>query len=204
MRGMMGNIKDGLRDTWLYRYIISAVFHPKNFFFLNKYPFWKPCNVWDGRFLGYAHTMYDWIPDGWRKAFGESLSWDIAEALRADNIKKKDWAKNVYWTDIKEKYGTLRLYATTTERVQQVLSKYECASYCYCINCGKPVRYVTNGYISFICEDCYEKGFYSEYDADRLTKEDIPVYYTYKDGKEESYTPLERWGIDFKEMWGLK
>ncbi len=201
----MRNLKYRFEDTWVYRYILSAILHPRKFAFLTKYPFWKSRNVWTGRFLGYKDSMYEWIPSGWRKAFGESLTWDIAEALRADSIRKKDWAKNVYWTDIKEKYGQLRLYATTTEKVQRVLSKYECASIGYCESCGKPARYMTSGWISFLCEDCY-KGRFGEACAaqDRLTEDDIPVYETYEGGKEESYTPLERWGIDFKELWGLK
>ena len=52
----------------------------KNFFFCLKYPFWKLRNVWTGKFRGYESTFYDWIPDGWRIAFGKQLSKDIKKA----------------------------------------------------------------------------------------------------------------------------
>ena len=192
-------------DRWLYRYILSAILHPKKFIFLTKYPFWKSYNVWTRRFSGFDHSMYEWIPDGWRKVLGPGLTVDIVEALEKDNIPKRKWTDALQWTDIKQKYGTLRLNASTTERIQQVLYKYECASMGYCENCGKPARYITHGWISYLCEDCFKECVEKYGDGgERLTAEDLPTYYTYKDGVETSYTPLERWGIDLEKMWGLK
>lgn len=201
----MGKLKYKIKDMWIYRYVLSAIAHPRNFMFLRKYPFWKTRNVWTGRFSGYDHSMYDWIPEGWRKALGPGLTVDIAEALESDGIPKRKWCESVQWTDIKQKYGTLRLYATATKKVQDVLSKYEAASYGYCENCGKPARYMTLGWISYLCEDCY-KAYYEKFgdEAVRLTAEDMPTYYTYENGVERSYTPLERWGIDLEELWGIK
>lgn len=199
-------IKSKFCNTGFYRYFWSAVMHPKNFIFLSKYPFWKCYNVWTRKFSGYQFTMYDWISNGWRKAFGPALTMDIAEALEKDNIPKRKWTENLQWQDIKQKYGTLRLYASTTKKVQDVLYKYEIASMCYCENCGKPARYVTHGWISYLCEDCFNAGAakYGE-TGERLSTDYIPTFCSYdKDGNETQYTALERWGIDFVKMWGLE
>lgn len=207
MRNTYNKFKYWLKDTGFYRHFLSAVLHPKTFIFLKRYPFWAPYNVWTDRFCGYDHTLYDWIPNGWKSVFGPSLTLDIVEALERDNIPKRKWHEALKFQDIKEKYGTLRLYATTTKKVQQVLDKYECLSRGYCIECGKPARYVTSGYISYLCEDCYRKTAdkYGEH-GDRLTLDDIPHYYHYDgDTKNETeYTPLERWGIDFAKIWGIE
>lgn len=199
------NVGDWFRDTWLYRYVLSAVSHPKTFLFLRKYPFWKSYNVWTRRFTGWAYSLYDWIPSGWQKAFGKELTEDIVKALRADRIPKRKWTEALQFQDIKEKYGELRLYATTTERVAGVLGKYECLSIGYCQNCGKPARYITSGWISYLCEDCAKSAYAKFEDAyDRLTKDNIPTYFTYKNGEEIKYTPLERWGVDLEAIWGIK
>lgn len=192
----------GFRDTSIYRHVLSAVAHPRNFLLCLKYPFWKSRNVFSGKFCGYQSTMYDWIPDGWKKAFGKQLTEEIADALKADGIKRRDWAENLQFQDIKEKYGTLRIYATTTARVQWVFDKYECMSYGYCVNCGKPVRYITQGYVNLICDDCAHSGKYGGL-FDRLTKEDAPAYYFYENGKETKATAKERYGIDLEALWGL-
>ena len=62
----------------------------KNFFFCLRYPFWKSRNVWTGKFCGYSSTSYDWIPEGWRKAFGKELSKDITWIEQPDisDLKK--------------------------------------------------------------------------------------------------------------------
>lgn len=200
----MGKLRYWFKDTGLYRHFLSAVLHPKTFLFLKKYPFWKCKNVWNGRFLGWDCSSYDWISKGWRKAFGKELTNDIVKALEEDNIPRGKWEEHLQWEDIKEKYGSLRLYAATTKKVQDVLDKYECLSIGYCENCGKPARYVTSGWISYVCEDCYANGYakYGDHGY-RLTEQDIPIYYTFKGDEEIPHTPMEKWGIDFKEIWGI-
>lgn len=200
----MKKFKYWFEETWFCRYFWSAITHPRNFLLCVRYPFWKSRNLWTNRFCGYQSTMYEWIPEGWRKAFGHQLTADIAAALKIDRIPKRKWADNLQWEDIKEKYGSLRLYAATTECVQDVLDKYECLSMGYCINCGRPVRYVTNGYILYICDKCASNYDHSNGEINRIIADDIPVYYTLdEDGNEISYTPLEKYNIDFKAIWGL-
>lgn len=117
----------------------------------------KVYNVWTGDFCGYGFTEYDYISEGWRKAFGKQLLKDIKKAYKLD---KKDYPKLKYktalhWLQIKSKYGTLRLYADATQRIREVLLKYEALSSSYCEVCGNPSKYVTDGWIEFLCEDCF-------------------------------------------------
>lgn len=205
--GIVSKIRYKFIDTWLYRWVISAFRSPKTFFFLKRYPFWRVYNVWTRKFLGWDSSMYDWIPNGWRNAFGKALTEDIVDAFERDRIPKRRWTEALQWQDIKEKYGTLRLYAATTEKVQQVLDKYECLSYAYCEECGKPARYVTDGWVSYLCEDCFNAEHHGQrYSGRRLTEDDVPRYYHYDgDTKEEHMTdPMTRWGIDLGKIWGAK
>lgn len=180
-----------------------------NFFFCLKYPFWKARNVFTGKFCGYSFTWYDDIPEGWQKAFGKKLSDEIKAAgkqyLKAH--KKSSWKDILQWEQIKEKYGTLRLYAATTSEIEHILQKYELLSMCYCIDCGKPVRYRTSGYIEYLCKECGEKYIKEDQlDYCRVTKEDIPELCNYaKNSTEEIPVDLkEKYGIDFKELWGIE
>lgn len=145
-----------------------------NFFFCLKYPFWKSHNVWTGKFLGYEFTWYDDIPQGWRIAFGKQLSDDIKAAYKKDkkaNPKLK-WADALMWTQIKEKWGRLCLYATATSNIYAVLEHYEELSEKYCIACGAPAEYQTSGWIIPLCERCFENT-----SAAKAVRENFPKQY---------------------------
>lgn len=188
----------------------------RNFWLCKKYPFLKQRNVWDDKFMGYDSTWYDCIASGWRTAFGEQL----LDELNAQ-LKKEGSMRDFRFTDIKEKYGTLRLYASgVSYEVESILSKYEYMSMCYCINCGKPVRYATSGWVMYICEDCFNEKerqfdeYRSKHDGcqsldeyrkkRRLTKGSIPqVRYFADDGTLVEVDLNDKYGIDFAKAWGL-
>jgi len=169
----------------------------KNYFFCKKYPFWKAYNVWTRKFCGYSFTEYDNIAKGWQIAFGKQLSKELKkvgkEELKRLNKESKDkkykWKDILQFEQIKEKYGTLRLYASGTEKIQNILSKYESLSEEYCIHCGKPVQYRTKGWITFICEDCLRKEYeYGKTHRGLIEEvksfEDYKNYYAYELTKE--------------------
>lgn len=125
----------------------------------NKYPFLS----WYGNplFVGYseeeAHSQYTWeheLPDGWRKAFCPQI-WDELKAI----LEKADYVDKFRFTQIKEKYGTLRLYhigvpESIYDEVSAWENKYEKLSEETCITCGKSATHMTLGWINFICEEC--------------------------------------------------
>ena len=134
-------------------FITSLIRKIKNYFFCLRYPFYKVRNVWTDKFMGYDHTLYDHIPEGWRKAFGKQLSKELKKQLKKDNQ-----LKTFRFSQIKEKYGTLRLYNFgCSEECMKLLDKYEKLSKEYCIECGKKAKYETEGYILYLCEECFEE-----------------------------------------------
>lgn len=128
-----------------------------NFRLIFKYPFIYPRNVWNGKknshFFGF--TILDFIPRGWRKAFGLQLCEDIRKALE---VMPKD-ERNTFWIySIKEKWGSIRIDCSWyIKEIEDVISKYEKLSEVTCINCGKPAEYLTCGYILPYCKDCVPK-----------------------------------------------
>ncbi len=182
---------------WLYK--INIFRYIKNYFFCLRYPFMKARNVWTDKSCGYSFTKYDEIPEGWRKAFGKQLCKELKVALKKDGI-----LKTFRFTQIKEKWGELCLYNNGVGKHSgKVISKYEILSLCYCINCGEPVRYSTNGWVEYICENCKSK-FYTENQCHRLTKEDIPYSIQYKDDKQIKIDYFDTYGIDFIKLWDLE
>lgn len=101
----------------------------------------------------------------------------------------------------------------------KVIRKYELMSRGYCINCGKPTRYVTSGWVSYLCEDCYNSHLELEYSYDnsttdpkeiekirkyeRLKVKDMPQITHYENGKEHKVDVMKEYGLDFYKMWGI-
>ena len=145
----------------------------KNKELIEKYPFLKPRNVWNGEELedyDYSYTIWDDMPEGWKKCFGEELCEDLKEELeRCDYLDK--WRI----VQLKEKYGTMRLYddgSPRESRIQEIIDKYEHISKRTCICCGKfPVPVTDAGWVSPICKDCFDEkinvnGPYEKYVVD--------------------------------------
>lgn len=78
---------------------------------------------------------------------------------------------------IKEKYGTLRLYSgSIPSEIYDELSdwemKYDKLSSQICINCGKPATHMTTGWITYICDECTE-----DFHGRAVPLKDIDEYY---------------------------
>ena len=81
--------------------------------------------------------------------------WDELKAI----LEKADYVDKFRFVQIKEKYGTLRLYHEGVPEkiyaeVEEWEAKYDGLSEKTCIHCGKPAKYVSIGWISPWCEDC--------------------------------------------------
>lgn len=143
-----------------------------------RYPFLIPSNRWSGKRItdaadggywpgdpkavpefDYEYTELDQMPDGWRIAFGEEL---CAE-LKAE-LEKTGRMDDYRITQIKEKFGMLRLYDNwNTEHGYEIIRKYVEMSKRICICCGKPATRITLGWISPYCDDCLSgTGAYKE------------------------------------------
>jgi len=133
---------------------------------IKEYPFLLPRNRWTGepsKDYNYEYTELDAMPEGWRKTFGLDMCKEIKEEL-----VKYNYLNDYRIMEIKEKYGSLRWYDNgypAGSKISEIIDKYEKMSEDICINCGKPSKYYTKGWITFICEDCKnkmvaEKGLY--------------------------------------------
>ena len=104
--------------------------------------------------LDYKYTWEDELPAGWRKAFCPQM-WDELRAI----LEKAKYVDKFRFAQIKEKYGSLRLYYNGVpeeiyNEIEAWETKYEELSEKTCIHCGKPAKYISIGWISPWCEDC--------------------------------------------------
>lgn len=100
-------------------------------------------------------TFIEWdaVEKGWKKAFGNQYLKDLKKQLKKDKILYK-WRI----TQIKEKFGTFRLYCNYgSNELYNLIDKYEKLSWETCINCGKPSTHISTGWISPYCEECAKK-----------------------------------------------
>jgi len=175
---------------------------------IEEFPFLLPRNRWTdevSKDYDYSYTELDAMPPGWRKAFGIQMCQEIKNALI-----KANYLDDYRITQIKEKYGTLRWYDNGhPKEVGDIITKYDFLSMCYCVQCGNPARYVSNGWVNYYCEDCKNKILsHKEVSADflsRLTEDDIPVRCTYTPGENGEIIKVENEikDVDFKKLWGL-
>ena len=105
----------------------------------------------------YGFTWEDEVPEGWRKAFCPQM-WDELKEI----LEKHNYLDKFRFAQIKEKWGTLRIYDNGApeevyDEIEDWEAKYEKLSEEVCINCGKPSKYMTVGWITFVCEDCAKK-----------------------------------------------
>ena len=153
-----------------------------------KYPFLK----WygDPLYRGYSeegepdykYTWEDELPVGWRKAFCPMI-WDELKAI----LEKANYVNDFRFAQIKEKFATLRLYyngvpESIFDELMAWENKWEAESEKVCIDCGKPAKFMTTGWYTYICEDC----------ATARKKESFEKY-----GHEEFLVPVE----DLKEFF---
>lgn len=122
---------------------------------LEKYPILRQRNVYTGEPIDNndEYTYLDAMPQGWAKAFGIPMFEDIQTEV---NTWSKEEQEHFFFTDIKEKFGELRVYTShMTDKLGEILEAYCAISRNVCIICGKlDVPMVNRGWISPYCRDC--------------------------------------------------
>lgn len=98
-------------------------------------------------------TELDAMDTGWLKAFGIEMCKEIKVSL-----KKTGYLRKYRVMQIKEKWGELCWYdAGAPQEVFDIIRKYEGISYRTCIECGRPAKYRTTGWVEPYCEECMPK-----------------------------------------------
>ena len=116
------------------------------------------CQFINNYILQLLHCIPTWSYDdmlkgceGWHKIFHHRIWKDMKRQLIKDNM-----LYSFRITDIKEKYGYLRIYChSATKEIYRIIEAYGRMSYYKCINCGKNAKFLTGGYILPYCEDCF-------------------------------------------------
>ena len=118
---------------------------------------YRTCAILE-RFLSIFHCLpsyseLDDMPDGWRKRFGIQFCKELKEAIH--KCKDKTYRSKFRIVDIKEKFGTLRVYVNLcSDEVDRVIQKYEYISQYVCVTCGEDAVKKTTGWICPYCEKC--------------------------------------------------
>ena len=128
------------------------------------YPFLIPRNV----FTDEIPENYDYdyirgegeIPFGWRRLFFMYCK-KIRPILSEYNL-----LDNYRFNQLKEKYGTLRIYDNAAPAKIHILnSLYSCFANYICQRCGQFANFETSGWVESICENCYTKENINNYDS---------------------------------------
>lgn len=129
----------------------------KNKQLCEKYPFLVIRNCFDDKIVkgfDYTVTELDYMPKGWKKAFGKQMCEEIAQIL-----KKSDYLDKYRILQIKEKYGMLCWYyagvpSEIYDEHAECIAKYEKLSRHTCIECGAEATQYSTGWISPWCDNC--------------------------------------------------
>ena len=122
---------------------------------VKKYPYLTPHNSWTGKIIedyDYSYTEAWGLPDGWHRLF-----YLLCKHLRP-HLEKANLLDTFYFTQIKEKYGTMRVYTSCLpDSVDHMIDLYECYSKYVCQSCGESAKYCTHGWIAHLCERCVKE-----------------------------------------------
>lgn len=123
---------------------------------VKKYPYLAPRNWWTGKIpKDYDYSWVNWgWSDGWDRAFG----WQYLEEL--DKALKESGQKNFTILQQKEKYGSARNYTSgTTQKVHDIIDKYEHISEHVCYYCGREAPMTDTGWVLPQCFRCFCKVY---------------------------------------------
>ena len=141
------------------RYFLTALTSLRNRWLVWRFPFLEPRSVDGDRIADYdfSYTLLDSYPAGWRRV--------IVRHLRRIKslLKRYGELDNFRVTDAKEKYGEARLYCSGVSseecdrQLDELIWDMESDTGHTCCECGRPAKYVTQGYILPFCRKCIMK-----------------------------------------------
>ena len=131
---------------------------------VRKYPYLRPTSIWTGLPIEdwdytYINGVGD-LPKGWERLFLL-----FCKNIRPE-LEKFNYVNKFSFSQIKEKYGTMRLYNNgypKDSRINEFDCIYEYLSVYICEYCGKPSKYETPGWVTELCESCYKENYLSIY-----------------------------------------
>lgn len=136
----------------------------QNKLLVENYPFLQPRSVWtdeipDDYAFEYINGVGD-VPRGWERLFLL-----FAKHLKIE-LDKYHYTDKFRFTQIKEKYGSLRLYNSgypKDSNVSELEYIFEHLSTYVCEDCGRIAKYETPGWITELCDSCFKTSYQSLY-----------------------------------------
>jgi hypothetical protein len=170
-----------------------------------EYPFLIPRNE-DGQISMFAYRFIDvQIPGGWYPMFFQMCK-DIKPML-----EKEEVINDFYFIVVKEKFNFLRCFDNKkcSEKVKEVIEKYERMSRYICSECGAPAQWEATNYISSFCDECKKNSEYNNYPYTIQQLEQTTDYrklLAQEDGtvKEETYSFKDIWDKYMEEFYGIR
>lgn len=155
---------------------ISKDYIKKNKKLIQKYPFLQTKDFQGNK--TFECTWLDFMPEGWKQCFGELLCEDILKVLQKSSISLEDFTI----LDIKEKFGTLRVYCTGSNELEceleDIINKYEYLSKYTCVLCGKVNVPIYGGWISPYCDECACKSYPEPYKSHQIEEAHLQNTFT--------------------------
>jgi hypothetical protein len=122
---------------------------------VEKYPYLAPHSSWTGKLVedyDYSYTELQCLPEGWHRLFLL-----LCKELRT-HIEKAGLLSTWYFTQVKEKYGMMRVYTCCMPKsIDHIIDLYECYSKYVCCICGEDASWETTGWINYLCNNCAKK-----------------------------------------------
>jgi NAD-dependent SIR2 family protein deacetylase len=160
---------------------------------LEKYPFLVYRNVFsdekcfDEKKDLEINYYKEWDGYGWEGIWKKYLE-KLFELY--DNKWSEETKKHFQFTEIKEKYGQLRIYTSFTDTEENLESKAEMLSEWTCMKCGKQPRdsrgrhIIWRGWIGNYCKDCAKKENKENYKSWKQVKKDLFGIHSFSKEKE--------------------
>lgn len=104
----------------------------------------------------------DLLPDGWTQTFIPKMKEDLAKVLGGYvydfvvfQIKEKYGTMRIYWSWADRKYTSSELIdlAEISEEIEAIINKYENISENTCVVCGKQAVKMTTGWVMPVCNE---------------------------------------------------
>ena len=182
----------------------------RNRILAKRYPWLIPFSGWEDDKETYKYSKFLYAePDygGWNKAFFYLLMEDIRKAA-----KKAGIINQLHTEEYKSKYGGLRFYMSGyNDEISSIIHTYEILSEHICEICGEPDVGYMGGWITPICEHCYNKQryyknkpYYAAISRDRRMS-DTYRYLKYSgDNKEEIIVDITEKANKIRRRWNIR
>lgn len=172
-----------------------------------RYPFLLPRD-WTGEVpSNYDYSYINCFENGWKDIFLEYCE----NILPWYNSLDEESKKQFYFTELKEKYGQMRIYPSFTSNEESKFNHIATIkSEWTCYSCGKQPRdskgnhliWTSRGWIEHLCKDCVMKDVKDDKMSFKETRQKLKKYWKRETHNANFYCTNEKgWKTDLFLSW---